>query len=462
MSLTLLLKTSTQRSVAILIMQRLIVIAVMLTYSKATLVPLLEITPKQYRLKKHYADAYNNRGVVYSRKGQDAFAIEDYNRAVEHKPDYADAYYNRGEAWLRLQEWEAAKTDLTTAKRKGMDIIAAFHNAYKDVETYEKRHLVKLPEGLAHLLTQRRRSRYPKTEKVLDTNGNPLESPQVVNLRERLRDTGKPLRKYLKTKPAFGINVAPADAFVVDKATRAELIAAHPSSAGILKPFLYGQDLRRWHVGVPHQWLIFAHRRIDIKRYPAILKHLEKHQKSLRKRKENKNGMSCRYLSTIQSVFVQPKLVCPDTYNHQTFAVDTTGCYYGKLGIESYRFVEICKGKTKFAFFSIDHAPISISFGIIWIDSYRLGVILNSNLEFAFPIVSIAAVVICFGIIRSKFYRLGIILNSSIKFFFITVNITSIPICFGRVWSKFYRFRAISDSSSKRTFFRGGHCLDRL
>ena len=27
--------------------------------------------------------------------------------------------------------------------------------------------------------------------------------------------------------------------------------------------------------------------------------------------------------------FAQPKLVCPDTYNHQTFAVDTAGYYYG-------------------------------------------------------------------------------------------------------------------------------------
>ena len=49
-----------------------------------------------------------------------------------------------------------------------MDIIASFHNEYKNVEAYERANRVKLPEDIAAMLTQRRRSRYPKTEKVLE------------------------------------------------------------------------------------------------------------------------------------------------------------------------------------------------------------------------------------------------------------------------------------------------------
>ena len=80
--------------------------------------------------------------------------------------------------------------------------------------------------------------------------------------------------------------LAPTEVFVIDKAGRDELIAAHaPSSAEILKPFLHGQDLRRWHVDKPQQWLIFTHRGIAINDYPAILKHLEKYQETLSKRK---------------------------------------------------------------------------------------------------------------------------------------------------------------------------------
>ena len=282
------------------------------------------------KLNPEFAGAYNNRGMVYMAKGDFENAIKDYTKAINLKPDYTTPYSNRGEAWLRLQKWEKAKADLIAAKNMGMDIIASFHNDYKNVETYEKRHRVKLPEDIALLLTQRRRDRYPKTQKVLDADGNPLESPNVVNLRAQLRKAGTPLGEYIKSKPSFGINTAPTEAFVIDKATRDKLIAEHPSSADILKPFLPGQDLRRWYVDTPQQWLIYTHRRIAINDYPAILKHLEKYRELLSKRKGKQKWYELQASLRDTERFAQPKLVSPNLYNHQTFAVDTAGYYYGK------------------------------------------------------------------------------------------------------------------------------------
>ena len=281
------------------------------------------------RIDPYHANAYNNSGSVYSGKGEFDLAIKNYDAAIELDPQLDLAYYNRGVAWLHQREWAKAKVDLMTAKRIGMDVIAAFHNSYKNVEAYEKRHRIKLPEDIALMLTQRRRTRYPKTQKVLDADGKPIESPNVVNLRTQLRNAGMPLGKYVKAKPAFGINTAPTEMFVVDKATRDKLIAAHPSSADILKPFLHGQDLRRWHVDTPHQWLIFAYRGIAINEYPAILQHLEKYRESLSKRKGKQEWYELPASLGNAERFAQPKLVCPDTYNHQTFAVDTAGYYYG-------------------------------------------------------------------------------------------------------------------------------------
>ena len=285
---------------------------------------------KATTLNPKFADAYHNRGTSYLIKNEVDKAIEDYNTAIKLNPKFADGYCNRGEAWLHLQEWDKAKADLITAKKMGMDIVASFHNDYKSVEAFEQRHRVKLPEDIALLLTQRRRDRYPKLQKVLDTDGKPIESPNAVNLRAQLRNAGMPLGKYVKAKPAFGINTAPTDAFVVDKTTRDKLIAAHPSSADILKPFLHGQDLRRWHVDTPQHWLVFAHRGIVINDYPAILKHLEKYRETLSKRKGKQEWYELPATIGDAERFAQPKLVCPDTYNHQTFAVDTAGYYYGK------------------------------------------------------------------------------------------------------------------------------------
>ena len=282
------------------------------------------------KLNPKLAHAYYNRGNIYSQKGDFEHTVKDYTKAIELNPELAHAYYNRAVEWLYLREWEKAKSDLATAKRMGLDIVASFHNAYKGVEKFEKHFGFKLPEDIAHLLTERLRVRYPKTRKFLDAEGNPLESPTVLNLLAQLRNAGMPLGKYVKTKPAFGINTTPTDVFVVDKTVRDELIASHAGSAEILKPFLHGEDIRRWHVDTPHRWLIFAHRGIAINDYPAILQYLEKHRKPLSERKGKQAWYELAASISDTERFAQPKLVCPNTYNHQTFAVDTVGYYYGK------------------------------------------------------------------------------------------------------------------------------------
>ena len=275
------------------------------------------------------AMSYSNRGVAYLRKGEADKTIEDASKAIELDEKLFNAYYNRAEARLRLKEWSEAKADLTTAKKLGMDIVAAFHGNYKNIETYARWHRVQLPDDIAYMLTQPRRVRFPKRQKILSADGTSLESPGIVNLREQLRNTGTPLGTYLKVKPSFGIKTSPTEAFVVDRKTRDNLIAVHPSSADILEPFLHGRDLRRWHAEPQEQWLIFSHRGIAIDKYPAILKHLEGHKDALCKRAGKQEWYELPISLDKSHQFSQPKLVCPNLYNHQTFAVDTAGFYCG-------------------------------------------------------------------------------------------------------------------------------------
>lgn len=100
------------------------------------------------------ADAHNNCGSAYYRKGEYLQAIDAYNKAIELKPDWAMPYCNRGEAWLHLGNWENARTDLTTAKKKGGDIIASFQNVYKSIADFERKIGIELPEDIATMLTQ--------------------------------------------------------------------------------------------------------------------------------------------------------------------------------------------------------------------------------------------------------------------------------------------------------------------
>ena len=300
---------------------------------------------KAIELNPHYALAYNNRGNAYSDKGAYDRAIADYNKAIDLNPEFALAYCNRGMYWLRLQNWQGARSDLTVAKSMGMDIIAAFRNDYKNVAAFERRYGFQLPEDITIMLTQRRRSRFPKTSEDLRQQVSLLQdqsskteevfsaddtsSPDVLNLLTKLCNAGTPLAEYVKTRPYFGIKVDRNEAFVVDSTTRDKLIAEHPSSADILKPFLHGRDIRRWQVGAQDLWLIFAYRGIEINGYPAIQKYLGKYRGSLSKRGGKQEWYELQASLDDSERFTQTKLVCPNLYNHQTFAVETDGFYCG-------------------------------------------------------------------------------------------------------------------------------------
>ena len=289
----------------------------------------IEDYSKVMELNPGLAIAYNNRGVAHNSKGKVDGAIEDYNIAIGLNPDFVDAYYNRGEVWLRRREWEKAKADLITAKSRGVDIVAAFRNDYKNIAAFERANQVKLPEDIAALVRQGFRNRYPRKGKALNADGKPFEFPEVLELRETLRHAGTPLGEYVKVQPYFGVNTAPTEVFVVDGNTRDKLIAEHPSSEDILKPFLHGRDIRRWQVEPPEQWLIFAYRGIEIDAYPAIWKYLEKRQESLSKRKGKGEWYELRASVKAVERYAGPKLVCPNLYNTQTFAIETEGFFCG-------------------------------------------------------------------------------------------------------------------------------------
>ncbi len=286
-------------------------------YSKA-----IELNPKHYY-------PYYNRGNTFLIKGDFDHAIEDYSKAIELNPELAVAYYNRGEVRLNQQEWEKAKTDLITAKEMGLDIVAGFRNNYKNVEAFEQKHKVKLPENIAVLVRQGFRYRYPMEEKTLNSEGKNLESPEVINLLKEFRKTNITLDEYVKIEPYFGIETVPTEVFVVNRKIRDELIAEHSSSIDILKPFLQGQDIRRWHIDTQNQWLILTYRGIEINNYPAILQYLKKYKDALDIISNKQRWYELPISLDEIERFDQPKLVCPNLYNRQTFAVETQGLICG-------------------------------------------------------------------------------------------------------------------------------------
>ena len=314
-------------------------------YSKA-----MELNPKLFH-------PYYNRGNAYLQKGDFDRAIEDYSKAMELNPELGPAYCSRGLVWLRLKEWDRAKVDLTGAKDKGVDIVTAFHNSYRDVATFERRNGFKLPKDIGEMLRQYPVNSFLTTQRPLTSDsystmqtGNaesttaqailpveikPHESRAVLELLEKFRNAGKPLSECFHGRSSRGITTGCNEAFIVEQATRDALIAEHPSSADVLRPFVMARDIQRWRVKPTDEsrrepqdkWLIFTHRGIDIEAYPAIRKHLEKYRDALEKRSGKQEWYELQTAPTDTARFTQPKCIYPEMASETAFAFDDEGYY---------------------------------------------------------------------------------------------------------------------------------------
>jgi hypothetical protein len=173
----------------------------------------------------------------------------------------------------------------------------------------------------------------------LRPDGWRLESPAKLRLLEKLRAAGTPLGEYVQGRFYRGILTGLNEAFVVDRATRDRLIAEHPSSAELLKPFLRGRDVKRWQCefsgqyliriesseNVRHPWSGKSDReaeRIFAKTYPAIHAWFETMRDALIKRYDQGRYFwelrSCDYWRE----FEEPKIVVPAISESPNVAVD--------------------------------------------------------------------------------------------------------------------------------------------
>lgn len=172
-------------------------------------------------------------------------------------------------------------------------------------------------------------------QQELQADGWQLEAPAVLRLLDKLRNAGTPLGEYVRGRLYRGIITGLNEAFVVDRATRDQLIAAHPSSAEVLKPYLRGRDVKRWCVESPDLWLIFTRRGINIQQYPAIYNHLKQYKERLMPGVSGGRKPGSYQWYEIQDniaywqEFEQPKILYPDIYEHQSFTVDIDKFYCG-------------------------------------------------------------------------------------------------------------------------------------
>jgi hypothetical protein len=125
-----------------------------------------------------------------------------------------------------------------------------------------------------------------------------LASRSEVELFEKMRQVGIPLGEYVNGKIFYGIKTGLNEAFVIDHKIRDRLISEDKKSAELIKPFVCGDDVRKYFIHLQGQYLIqipkgWTRQNIGTvrdpwnwfqKNYPAVASHLESFEIKAQKR----------------------------------------------------------------------------------------------------------------------------------------------------------------------------------
>lgn len=169
-----------------------------------------------------------------------------------------------------------------------------------------------------------------------------LEPRAISELMKKIQQTAVPLKEYIGVKPLSGIKTGLNEAFLIDNETKNTLVAAHPSSTKIIKPYLRGEDIKRWHPKWQQLWMILLKSSnncnwpwsnldpnqaelVFSQTYPSIYQHMKLYESPLKTRLDR--GIywwelrSCIYYQA----FEQPKFIYQEINTFPAYAIDFKG-----------------------------------------------------------------------------------------------------------------------------------------
>ncbi len=157
-----------------------------------------------------------------------------------------------------------------------------------------------------------------------------FEDDALARLREKIAK-GRTTLGEVYGAPLYGIKTGLNEAFIIDTPTRNRLVNADPKSADLLKPFLRGENVKRWRVEPEGLWLINTPKgKVDIEAYPAIRDWLLPFKLELEKRATKQEWFELQQAQlAYQPKLQSPKIVYQDISSGNPFSLDTDKYYLG-------------------------------------------------------------------------------------------------------------------------------------
>lgn len=171
---------------------------------------------------------------------------------------------------------------------------------------------------------------------IPETSEWSIGNEQSGSLKAKIEQNSKLLKDFdININRGFltGLNAA----FIIDEATKNNLINADPKCSEIIKPILRGRDLKKYSYEFSTQWSIctFPSLKIDIENYPSLLNHFLNFGKSRLEQSGNKDSRkktNNKWFETQDSIsywkdFEKSKIIWGEIADKPKFAYDDENYY---------------------------------------------------------------------------------------------------------------------------------------
>jgi N-6 DNA Methylase/TaqI-like C-terminal specificity domain len=184
-----------------------------------------------------------------------------------------------------------------------------------------------------------------------------FEGDKLAQLRDKIVKDKKTLGDVYGP-PLRGIVTGLNKAFIIDQDVRDQLVKHDKKSAKLLKPFLRGENIKRWRVEPEGLFLINTPKgKINIDDYPAVRDWLLPFKSELEKRATKQEWWELQQAQlAYQPVFAKSKIVYQDITAQNPFALEKVGsflantCYF--IGTPDLALLSFLNSKLAWFFFS--------------------------------------------------------------------------------------------------------------
>ncbi|MCO6450224.1 MAG: Eco57I restriction-modification methylase domain-containing protein [Caldilineales bacterium] len=168
-----------------------------------------------------------------------------------------------------------------------------------------------------------------------------LERQEVDELMAKIRRNGVPLEEFLGQQPYRGILTGFNQAFLIEDETRNRLVHDDPNCVDIIKPYLRGQDIKRWTPTWAKLWMIVLKSSENYRwpwsdsddgaeqafasTFPSIFAYFQPFRERLQKRQDQGRFWWELRSCTYYEVFEQPKIAYQEIQFHPSYSFDRRG-----------------------------------------------------------------------------------------------------------------------------------------